>query len=416
MAKLLLLTLVFPPDSVSTSMLLGDLAKELKKLGNDITVLTTTPHYNQEPEALARQPLCKRGLGLLYRSTYFGIPVYHVSIPVKGSRVGSRLIDYARFHIISTIVGIFVSSRYDLMLVPSPPLTIGLSAWLLGLIKRVPFIYNVQEIYPDIAIKLGVLCNWRLIRLMEWLERFIYNHASVVVVISNWFRRRLLFKGVPDEKICVIPNFVDTDFIKPAAKNSSFARIYGLQNQFVVLYAGNIGLTQSFETIIAAADKLANLPNLQFLIVGNGTRQSWLKKELAQKQLSNIRLLSYQPHSIVPQIYASSDVCLVPLKKGTAQGTFPSKIYSIMAAGRPAIISADNDSELTAVVKQAGCGLLTPPDDTNDLVKAIEYVYSHQIDLQRMGQKGREYVLKYHSRQAIGHQYHKLISEMLSPR
>jgi len=183
-----------------------------------------------------------------------------------------------------------------------------------------------------------------------------------------------------------------------------------------VLYAGNIGLTQSFDTIIAAAEKLRHLPNLRFLIVGNGTRQAWLKKELEKQRLSNIILLPYQPHRIVPQIYSSSDLCLVPLKRDTALDTFPSKIYTIMAAGRPAIVSADNDSELTSVVKRAGCGLVAPPEDIGALINAIAYAYHHRDELYKMGKSGRNYVVTHHNRQAIGLQYHKLITKIVLSR
>lgn len=416
MAKVLLYTLVFPPDSVSTSLLFGDIVKELKKLGHDITVLTTTPHYNKEQEALTLQPMHKKWAGLIYKSDYFGIPVYHVSMSSKGSSISSRLLNYTRFHIISSITGLIITRRYDIILTPSPPLTIGFNAWLLGLKRNVPFIYNVQEIYPDVAIKLGVLCNSRVIRAIECLERFIYNRARVLVVISDSFHFRLLTKGAPAEKLSVIPNFVDTEFIKPGSKNNAFAHIYGLHNQFVVLYAGNIGLTQSFETIIAAAGNLRHLPNLRFLIIGNGTRQAWLKKELEKQRLSNITLLPYQPHRIVPQIYSSSNICLVPLKRDTALDTFPSKIYTIMAAGRPAIVSADNDSELTSIVKRAYCGLVVPPENIGALINSITYAYHHQDKLYKMGNNGRNYVVTHHTRQAIGLQYHKLINKIVLSR
>src|SRR5690606_29552818 len=155
-------------------------------------------HYNVDPEARARQPLAKKWGRILYQSKLDGIPVYHASIPEKGSRVGARLLDYARFHLISTVAGLTVAGSYDVILAPSPPLTIGVSAWILGLLRRTPFIYNVQEIYPDIAVRMGILKNRRVIRLLEMLERFIYRRAQAITVISELFRQELLKKGVPD--------------------------------------------------------------------------------------------------------------------------------------------------------------------------------------------------------------------------
>ena len=416
MAKLLLLTLVFAPDGVSTSVLMTELALELCDLGHEVTVITTTPHYNVEPEARARQPLHRRWGGLLYRSDCRGIPVYHASIPVKGSRVGARVLDYVRFHAISTMAGLAATGGYDVILAPSPPLTIGLSAWVLGLARRVPFIYNVQEIYPDVAVSLGVLNNRYIIRLLERVERFIYARSRTIVVISESFRRRLLAKGVPPQKLRLIPNFVDTDFVRPGERHNGFSAAHGLDKRFVVLYAGNIGLTQGFEIVIAAARRLAHLPDVCFLIVGDGARRTWLEEQLAKDPCPNVTLLPYQPRSVVPQIYASSDLCLVPLKQGTAQATFPSKVYTIMAAGRPVIASCDQASELSWLVEQAQCGWIVPPDDPVALAEAITRAYHNRLESQRRGDLGREYVVTHHSRHAAAVHYDELISEICNER
>ncbi|MCU0490259.1 MAG: glycosyltransferase family 4 protein [Chloroflexaceae bacterium] len=412
MARVLLLSLVFAPDGVSTAVLMTELAQELQACGHELTVLTTTPHYNLEPEARARQPLRPYWGSLLQRSACGDMPVYHAAIPVKGSRVGARMLDYMRFHAVSTMAGLVATGRYDVVLAPSPPLTIGVSAWLLALARGVPFIYNVQEIYPDVAVSLGVLKNRRMIRALEGLERFVYGRARVVTVISEWFRRRLLAKGVPPEKLQVIPNFVDTDFMQPGSRQNEFAHSHGLDDTFVVLYAGNIGLTQGFETILAAARQLRHLPAVRFVVVGDGARRAWLEEQLRAQGLPNVLLLPYQPRSVVPQIYASSDVCLVPLKRGTAQETFPSKIYTIMAAGRPVIASADAESELAWVVGQAGCGWAVPPDDSAALVQAVSAAYHGRDSLSQQGRAGRTYVVAHHSRQAVARQYDELITRL----
>ena len=417
MAKVLLLTLVFAPDGVSTSVLMTELAQELQAHGHQVKVLTTTPHYNVEPEARARQPLRPYWGHWLQRSELEGITVYHASIPVKGDRVGARLLDYLRFHLISTVAGLFAVGHYDIMLVPSPPLTIGLSAWLLHVLRGVPFIYNVQEIYPDVAVSLGVLKNRRAIRLLEGLERFIYGRSCHITVISEWFRRRLLAKGVGAAKMSVIPNFVDTDFMQSqpevTRKQNTFATTHGLTDKFVVLYAGNIGLTQGFETILAAARQLQTLAGLRFVVVGDGTRRKWLEEQLALQQLDNVLLLAYQPRSVVPQIYATSDLCLVPLKRGTATETFPSKIYTIMAAGRPVVASADPDSELAWVVKHAGCGWAVAPDDVKAMASAIATAYHERDSLAARGKAGRDFVVAHHSRPAVAAQYDSLIRHIL---
>jgi colanic acid biosynthesis glycosyl transferase WcaI len=243
------------------------------------------------------------------------------------------------------------------------------------------------------------------------MELFIYKRAQVITVISERFRQRLLAKGVADKKLRVIPNFVDTDFMQPGNRQNPFSEAHELNDKFVVLYAGNIGLTQGVETIISAARQLQDVVNLQFVIVGDGTRRSWLEEELAADSLPNVLLLPYQPRSMVPFIYATADLCLVPLKKGTAQETFPSKIYTIMAAARPVVATADPDSELAWLVGEAACGWAAPPDDVAAMVAAIREASNQREVACQRGEMGRAYVVDHHSRQAVTGQYDALIRE-----
>jgi colanic acid biosynthesis glycosyl transferase WcaI len=415
-AKVLLHSLNFSPDVVSTGELMNELAEELKFAGHTVTVLTTTPHANIEQEELARQPLRAKWRGLLFTSDYRGIRVIHTSMPLKGSKVSARIVDYVRFAALSMFAGLTETGPYDVVLAVSPPLTIGLSGSCLAAIRRAPLIYNVQEIYPDIAVKLGVLSNRRVIRAMELLERVIYSVSACVVLISPWFQRELLRKGVCVQKVCVIPNHVDTQFIQPGEKNNEFSRKHHLFDKFVVLYAGNMGLTQSLEGLLGAAQRLARISDIQFVLIGGGARRGWVERQLLTGLYGNVQLLDFEPRSMVPAIYAASDVCLVPLKTGTARDTFPSKVYTIMAAGRPAISAADQDSELTWVIGEARAGWSVEPDDEVALARAIEYAYEHPEEVSRRGANGRKYVVEHNSRQSTGLRYSALIDELVAGR
>lgn len=412
--RVLLLSLVFSPDGVSTSVIMTELAQELKALGHDITVLTTTPHYNEEPEGRARQVLRPGFGGLIYTSELDGIRIYHARVPSKGRRVISRLFEYGWFHLASTLLGGTVARDFDIVLAPSPPLTIGVNAWMLARMRGVPFVYNVQEIYPDVAVQLGVLRNRRLVSALTRLERFIYDRSSRVVVISEHFRRRLLAKGVPEEKLEVIPNFVDADFIHPRPQDNAFSRAHGLAGKFVVCYAGNLGLTQDFESLLSAAERLVGFPEVRFLIVGGGARRAWLEEELAARRLENVTLLDYQPRSVVPDIYATSGVCVIPMKPGTTQDTFPSKVYTIMAAGRPVIAAADADSELAAVVETARCGDVIEPGDVDGLVDAIRRAYEAREESAARGERGRRFVEQNHTRGVVARKYDRLIRDLIA--
>lgn len=413
--RTLLLTLVFTPDGVSTATILAQLTDQLSARGHRIAVVTTTPHYNEDRQELAAQPLRNRCSSLLQESRRGAVPVYHVRMRRKGVRVLGRLIDYVLFHAFSTVAAFGLAGQFDVVFAPSPPLTIGLQAMLLASVRRVPFVYNVQEIYPDLAVTLGMLKNRLLIRILEALERFIYRKARIVVVISDRFRQRLLDKGVPDSKLAVIPNFVDTDFIQPRPQLNAFSVAHGLDGKFVALYAGNIGLTQDFDIVLTAAEHLRHLHDFRFLIVGDGAIYRSLQQRIAERALDNVILLPYQPKGRVPDLYATSAVCIVPLLAGAGHETFPSKIYTIMAAGRPAVVVSDVGSELSDVVLRAESGLVVPPGDVGRFVETLRHLYDDRELVRNFAANGREYVLKFHSADAVGRQYDELLRKIAAP-
>ncbi len=412
MARVLLHSLTFSPDAVSTSYLMTDLARQLHRLGHRVTVLTTTPHYNLDRAALARQPMRKRWLGLLYQSTCEGIPVWHVKIPMKGRRVLTRVFDYVYFHALSVLVGSVLLGRQDLVLSPSPPLTIGVVGWLLALRSGAPCVYNIQELYPDFAVNQGLVRNRLLIRMLRWLERFVYARSAAVVPISEWFARIVRERGIPQEKLVVIPNSVDTALYRPMERDSAFARDHGLTGSFVVLYGGNIGLSQDWESFLAAAGELSELPIL-FVVVGGGVREKWLAEECGRRNLRNVRLLGYMPRERMPEINASCDICTIPMKSTTTTDTFPSKIYTIMASGRSVIVQADADSELQWLVSHAQSGRVVPPDDARAYTDAVLRAYNERSLLDEEGRRARAFVEKEYSTEAVGRKYDALIKQLV---
>ena len=413
MSRILILSLVGAPDGVSTSIIVSELAQDLQDKGHAVTVLTTVPHYNIDPDARAQQPLQRRWGGLFYRSDYHGIPVWHTYMRPKGNRIGGRLLDYMIFHVISLLLGLFVLPRQDVVLAVSPPLTIGVIGWLLARFKRARFVYNVQELYPETAVRIGVLregsCS---VRVFEWIERFIYRRAHILAVICDAFAQAIARKGIPARKIQVIPNFVDVDTIRPLPKDNSLAQELDLVERFVVLYAGNIGLTQSLDCLLAAAERLRDHPIIRFLIVGDGARRAYVAEQVGALSLTNVILLPYQPRSRVPEIYATADVGLVPLMEGTAQTTVPSKLYTIMASARPALVAVDAESDLVETVHKAQCGLVIPPDDVDALISGIVQMYEQRACFRELGENGRRYVEQNMARAVISDRYHALFVDL----
>ncbi|MFN0158898.1 MAG: glycosyltransferase family 4 protein [Bacteroidota bacterium] len=410
MARVLLHTLVFSPDAVSTSYLMTDLARQLKIFGHDVVVLTTTPHYNLDVGSLERQPMRKHWLGLLGESSLDGIPVWHVRLPMKGDRVYTRVLDYLYFHLVSLIVGLFRIGRYDLVITPSPPLTIGIVGWLLSGARHVPFVYNIQEIYPDFAVNQGLIKNRLFIRILKWLERFVYDRSARVVSISEWFNQ-IVKDRVDNRKLVVIPNFVDTQLYRPLPRSNAFAEQHDLVRTFNVLYGGNIGLSQDWDAFLLAAERLHDLP-IQFVIVGDGARRKWLEETVVQRNLRNIRLLGYQARETMALVNASADICTIPMKASTTKDTFPSKIYTIMACAKSVIVQADDDSELAWLINSVKCGRVVPPGDAEAYVRAVELSYHDNNKLTDEGQRGFEFVKRQYSKEVVGEKYSKLVHDL----
>jgi colanic acid biosynthesis glycosyl transferase WcaI len=412
MAHVLLLTLVFPPDGVSTAVIVGELCADLKTAGHDVTVVTTVPHYNRDAEAEARQPLVRTWGPLLYRSDFHGVRVLHVAMPRKTGKVLLRLLAWTQFHVISLIAAVSLVRRVDVIIAPSPPLTVGVCAWLLGRYYRAPYVYNVQELYPDIAITLGALKNRRLIGLFYALERFVYARARLITVIAERMRRRLLDKGVPVDKLRVIPNFVDVTDMAPLPKRNSFSRQHGLDRAFVVTYAGNMGPAQGLETVLEAASLLRDRRELKFVLVGEGGLHDRLKAIAFDCGLENVMILPHQSYALVPQIYATSDICLVPLAPHTGFDAIPSKVYRIMACARPVLACADADSDLAELVRLAQCGMVVPPRSPKMLADAVSDAMGNLPGCKAMGEAGRAHVVAHYAREAISPQYEALVREM----
>jgi colanic acid biosynthesis glycosyl transferase WcaI len=412
MAHVLILTQVFPPDAVSTAQIMGDLAVDLVAKGHRVTVLTTCPHYNRDEEAEASQPLEECWGPLLKRSGFHGATVLHTAMPQKSKGVWRRIFAWMGFHAISTVAGMAIPRGVDVVITPSPPLTIGLSAWLLGLFHRCPYIYNVQEIYPDIAIRLGALKDGLAARALFRLERFVYRHAARITVIAPNMRENLLAKGTPPQKVEVIPNFVDVEQLGPAPKDNPFSQAHGLAHSFVVGYAGNMGPAQGLETLVEAAHLLRAKQEIKFLFMGNGTLQDALRKDIEEREIENVVFLPYQPYSIMAMAYGAADLNVVPLAATTGGDALPSKVYRIMACAGPVLAITEKGSDLAALVESVGCGYCCQPGNAALLAETILAAYEAREGLAALGTAGRVCVEQKYSRLAVTGRYEELVRSL----
>jgi colanic acid biosynthesis glycosyl transferase WcaI len=406
--RILFLSTYFKPDIASTGVLMTQLAEDLDELGHEITVVTSMPHYS-------RDEIWDEYKGKLVHHERNGpVDVHRVYVYVPGSRARSmeRFLNYGSFNALSVLKSLSVG-KHDVVFVPSPPLTNGLAGDLISRFWGVPFVYNVQDIWPDVVIRAGVLTNQRIIHVLRRLERYVYRRAKALAVISRGFRRNLKRKGVPEEKIEVIPNFFDTDFVHPLPRQNDFSAAHGLDDRFVILFGGNVGHSQGLETVLDAADRLSDLEDVLFLIVGNGAAKDGLKDYAQELGLDNVQFLPFQPHEALPEMYASSDVCLVPLRKGFTNESVPCKVFTITAAARPLVASVDEGSDTWRWVERADCGLLTQPEDAEAMEEAIRALYRDRDLRERMGWNGRKHVVAHYNREVVARRYDELLRSVV---
>ena len=319
-----------------------------------------------------------------------------------------RALNFISFNISCVISAILAGGKADIIFAPSsPPLTNGICAWIVSLFKHCPVIYNVQDMYPDMAEKIGIVKSGILLGAMKIIERIVYRICDKVLLLSEGMRRNIIEKGVSSKKTEVIPNFIDSEYIVPFPNENRFSKKWGLNDRFVVMYAGNIGLPHGTEIIIEAADILRSNPDILFCFVGRGENRNVLEKLVQEKDLKNVRFVLPQPEQEVPYIWASADISLVTYRKGLADCSVPSKLLAIMSSRRPAIIVADSDSEATAMVQRSECGLHVPPEDPYALAKAIQFLSSRPKICSKMGQKGRDWAISHYNKAFIVDQYEK---------
>jgi glycosyltransferase involved in cell wall biosynthesis len=411
MARVLIHSLIFSPDGVSTAYLYTDLAIELKKLGHEVTVLTTTPHFNVDCEQQKKQPLTRKSRWLFW-SERDGIPIWHISIPPKTSDSGARMRHMLIFHLRALWFGLCRAGKYDVILSPSPPLTIGAVSWLLAKRWRAKPVYNVQELYPDFAINQGVIKNPWVIRILRSLESFVYAKNERVITIGDKFRKAIISRGVPARKVLTIPNFVDVDLYHPMPKNNSFARQHGLVNRFIVMYAGNIGLAQYWDPMLEAASRTK--AEILYVVIGGGSKKNWLAEEIRGRKLENILLLDYQPREKMAEINASCDVATIIMEPRVEDDGFPSKIYTTMACARPSVICCSENSELVRIVRESKCGIWARPGQTADYVDALLAYRNDPNRIAVEGSAGRAFVQARYSRQVVSRLYHEMIQDLLN--
>ena len=409
--KVLLLVASFPPEVRSQSNLMYQLATDLVRGGHEVRVVTGIPRYNL-PEGVNNSYRGK----LFARERLEGIQILRVPVlPVPRRVPLMRGIEHFVIALQYALGG-FIGGKPDVTLVYSPPLPLGLSAYSVKKRYGAPFVFNVQDLYPQAAIDMGLLRSRPLIRLAEGMERFIYRRAATITVHSEGNRDALVAKGVPDEKVRVVPNWVDTEQIGMGERLNGFRRRNDLGDKFVVSFAGVMGYAQGLGTFLEAAGLLRDYQDMLFLMVGDGSFKDPLVQQAKDSGLSNTMFLPMQPQEEYPQVLAASDVSLVSLDSSVKTPVVPAKLLSIMASGRPVVASVPAGGDTPRIIEAAGCGVSTPPGDAEALAQSILHLYHHPEVRLELGRKGRAYAEAHYSRKACVAQYVDVLKQAITDK
>ena len=408
--KILIHSIVFSPDGVSTAYLYNDIALGFKDAGYEVVVLTTTPHYNLIETALQKQPLNRKLFGLFYESDFNGIRVIHIPLKKYKSTI-IRIVSFIYWHFLSLIIGLSIK-KVDFILSPSPPLSIGLISVLIAKKNRAKFIYNVQEIYPDLLIKNGALKSNIIIKSLRWLEKYVYNHASAVITIDKKFYDQIFDRFNEKDKLKIVPNFVDTELYKPLSKEVELPSPFKKDPQKIrLLYAGNIGFYQDWEPVLFAAKKLIDT-NIEFWIIGEGVKKEYLIKEVEKHNLSNIKVLPYQVRELMPMINSFDDIHFISISKEMEQEGFPSKVYTIMACSKPMIVITGENTPLYNFLKPLNCSILISNNRNEEFVDSITKLANSKSKQEELAQNSYDIIQQYYTKEKIVAKYLNLFENL----
>ncbi len=416
--KILIHSIVFSPDGVSTAYLYNDIALRFREDGYEVVVLTTTPHYNLLSAELVKQPLKRKGFGLFYESDFKGIRVFHV--PQKKFRSAIlRIIGFVYWHILSFFLGL-LQKNVNLILSPSPPLTIGIINLFIGKLKGAKVIYNVQEIYPDFLINQGKLTIKPVINFLKWMERKVYNNSDAVVTIDDIFYYSIVDRFSEKGKLIIIPNFVDTDLYRPLTHSDHKLDPHYFQEKktcLKIMYAGNIGHAQDWEPLLEIAKNLSS-QDVEFYVIGEGVMKSYLKEQINLLNLKNIHLVSYHNRDLMPSLIAYADLHFIFMSTDMEGQGFPSKVYTIMACAKPLLVISGENTPISNFLKPVQCAYMINEKKIEDQCSKIEEIIKRLLndksELLNLGQNGFIHIENTYSKNIVTKQYVDLANKILN--
>ncbi len=405
--KILYVSQYFPPEMGAPAARADELARHWVRMGHDVTVLTGFPNH---PTGVVPREWRSRLRGLLYKETVDGVRVVRTWLwPLPNRKAHERIRNYASFWVSASIRGLGLQ-KPDVVIGTSPQLLVALSGWWLAWWKRVPFVFEVRDLWPESLAAVGAGSEGSALhRTLGAIAGFLYRRSDHIVVVTPAFKDHLIEHWeVPAQKISIVENGVETDLFRPCPPE----KVPGTEDRFLICYIGTMGMAHGLETLIAAAEQLQRTsPNAMFLLIGEGAEKERIEQLAAARELSNLRFLGQQPRERIPGYIAGVDVCLVMLKKTELFKTvIPTKLLEYMSCEQPVIVAVDGQAR--KIVEEGGAGIFVEPEDSSALADAVHVLAADPERRRRMGISGREYILSHLSRERTAASYLEVLQAL----
>ncbi len=405
--RILYLSQYFPPEMGAPSARVYELSRRWVKKGDRVTVLTGFPNH---PTGIIPEEY--RGYRFLEEEKD-GIRVvrtYIFAAPNKG--FFKRVLSYLSFMCSAVIQGTRKVGKQDIIIATSPQFFVGIAGFIISRLKRIPFVFEVRDLWPESIVQLGQLNNRLIIRFLEWIEMKLYRHAVHIVGVADSTVTILTGRGIAPEKISIIKNGVDLHLFDGKRDTEALKKKYGFDGKFVVSYIGTHGLSHALDKVLQTAELLKENEDILFLLVGEGAEKENLMRQAREKQLTNVRFLNQIGKKQLPDYYGLSDVILVTLRDlPLFRSVIPSKIFEIMAMARPIIISVDGESR--ELVEKAAAGIFCKPEDPVMLKEKILELKGNPQLCQTLGRNGRAFVQAHFDRNKLADRYQQLLHGLI---
>lgn len=414
MARVTLITPYFWPENTACVPLMTELTADLVTYGHSVRVITSYPTRNVEDCVTGKDRI--GGDVLRY---YHGARVVRFPNPTADRKgVAARLVEGFLLWLWAAVAAIHFSSVTDVFIVYSNPPLLTIPVSWSRIRRRVPIIYNLQDMFPDSAILSGLVRGRPATRVLKLMEACSYRNADTIAAISQAIAGRVS-EIVGNSHVVVVQNWVDTDRIRSVApEDNRFSRVLpvDLHSKFVIVYAGNLGFAQDIDVIVDAAHLLRDRSDIAFVVAGEGQSKQSLQRRISELSLDNLVLMPLQPQALVPDVYSTGNVGLVTVRKGIGGSSVPSKTWSIMACGRPVIACTDTDCDLATLIVRENVGMVVPPGDARALADAILAAQADRTACLQQGKNARAFAEAYLSRKSATAAYCELVNELTRTR